>query len=713
MDSSNGGANGFGKRDNQNSLRREKPSYKRLSPKQVDILEKFMKECPHPDESQRLQLAAEVGIEPKQIKFWFQNKRTQMKNQHEKEDNNALRIENDNIRNENREMREILKNVVCPYCGGPLCRDNEHEHYVHAMLLENDVLRAKYESVYNFLSTYLGNHMSQPELHAVLSATIGSSSYAPAFANSVNQQAIDQVPILNQNFPSQFVAGDMLLPEVSTILSTDTHKALMIKVATTAMDELVNLMHSNESVWINSPNWDGKFIISHEVYEKIFPMTTHFNGPNIRVESSKGLTVVNMSGMNLVDMFLNSDKWANCFPTIVTKAKTLHVVDNGFLENRSGALKMMYGKMHTMSPLVPAREFCFLRHCQQIGAGKWVIMDVSFDPFGGNNPISHCWRLPSGCMIEEMNTGCSMVTWIEHVEVDDKIQTHPLFNDLVYSSAAFGAERWLKELQRVCERLSLYYIDMLPSHDIRGVINSFEARRSIMNLSHRMVKILCENLIISDKLEFPQLSSERNSGVKICFRKCIEPGQPNGIIIVAVTSLWLPLPYQQVYNFLTDDTKRFQWDVLSYGSMAHKIAQISTRNQPDNSISIIQPLVSSEGLLILQENFIDSIGSYIIYAPLDVAPLNVALKGEDSTLIPILPSGFVISGDGKPNATFGASSSRYVERSGSLLTIALQTLICSLPGIVNLDMESVSKVNDVLTSTTEKIKIALNCTSFE
>jgi hypothetical protein len=39
----------------------------------------MFKECPHPDESQRTNLSRELGLEARQIKFWFQNRRTQMK----------------------------------------------------------------------------------------------------------------------------------------------------------------------------------------------------------------------------------------------------------------------------------------------------------------------------------------------------------------------------------------------------------------------------------------------------------------------------------------------------------------------------------------------------------------------------------------------------------------------------------------------------------
>jgi len=37
------------------------------------------KECPHPDEKQRLELSKRLCLETRQVKFWFQNRRTQMK----------------------------------------------------------------------------------------------------------------------------------------------------------------------------------------------------------------------------------------------------------------------------------------------------------------------------------------------------------------------------------------------------------------------------------------------------------------------------------------------------------------------------------------------------------------------------------------------------------------------------------------------------------
>jgi len=44
--------------------------------------------------------------------------------QHERQDNCFLRAENDKIRCENIAMREALRNVICPTCGGPPVADD-------------------------------------------------------------------------------------------------------------------------------------------------------------------------------------------------------------------------------------------------------------------------------------------------------------------------------------------------------------------------------------------------------------------------------------------------------------------------------------------------------------------------------------------------------------------------------------------------------------
>ncbi|KAL6959684.1 hypothetical protein U1Q18_039836 [Sarracenia purpurea var. burkii] len=85
-----------------------------------------------------------------------------------------------------------------------------------------------------------------------------------------------------------------------------------------------------------------------------------------------------------------------------------------------------------------------------------------------------------------------------------------------------------------------------------------EGRKSIMDLSHRMVKNFWGMLSMSGKLDFPQLSELNNSGVRVSVRRSDEPGQPTGMIVSAASSTWLPLPSEVLLNFFTDEKTRPQ-----------------------------------------------------------------------------------------------------------------------------------------------------------
>ncbi|CAI9758120.1 unnamed protein product [Fraxinus pennsylvanica] len=134
------GGSGSGDERTSNSRRGKKPC-RRHSTQQIQQLETFFKECPKPDENQRRQLCSELALDPNQIKFWFQNKRTQMKAQQERADNSTLRSENERLHCENSAMKEALNNVICPTCVGPRLGQEVRQHNLLKLRMENALLK--------------------------------------------------------------------------------------------------------------------------------------------------------------------------------------------------------------------------------------------------------------------------------------------------------------------------------------------------------------------------------------------------------------------------------------------------------------------------------------------------------------------------------------------------------------------------------------------
>ena len=127
---------------------------------------------------------------------------------------------------------------------------------------------------------------------------------------------------------------------------------------------------------------------------------------------------------------------------------------------------------------------------------------------------------------------------------------------------------------------------------------------------------------------------------------------------------------------------------------------------------MMQALNSAQSnMLILQESCIDASGSLVVYASIDLPSLNNVMSGEDPSKIPLLPSGFAVLPDGQPVGGGASTSSNPMGvASGSLVTMLFQLLVSSSPS-AKLDIESVTTVTQLISTTAQQMKAALNCPS--
>ncbi|XP_057475652.1 LOW QUALITY PROTEIN: homeobox-leucine zipper protein ROC3-like [Actinidia eriantha] len=692
----------------------KKKRYHRHTARQIQEMEAMFKECPHPDDKQRLKLSQELGLKPRQVKFWFQNRRTQMKAQHDRQDNVILRAENENLKNENYRLQAALRSILCPNCGGPAML-GEMGYDEQQLRIENARLKEEFERVCCLASRYSGRSIQSMGLGPPMlapSLDLDMSIYPRHFQDSMgNCEEMIPMPLMPDN--SHFPGCDLIMEE---------EKQLALELAMSSMDELVKMCQISEPLWIRNDE-NGKEVLNFEEHARMFQwsMSLRENANELRWEATRDTAVVIMNSITLVDAFLDANKWTELFPSIISRAKTLQTVTSGVSGHASGSLHLMYAELQALSPLVPTREAHFLRYCQQNAEeGTWAIVDFPLENFNENFQASfpRYKRRPSGCIIQDMPNGYSRVTWVEHGEVEDK-PVHPLFDPLVNSGMAFGAHRWLAVLRRQCERLASL---MARNISDLGVIPSPEARKNLMNLAQRMIRTFCVNISTSWGQSWTSLSDSADDTVRITTRKVTEPGQPHGLILSAVSTTWLPHSHNHVFDLLRDEHRRAQLDVLSNGNSLHEVAHIANGSHPGNCISLLRINVASNSSqnveLMLQESCTDESGSLVVYATVNVDAIQLAMSTEDPSCIPLLPLGFVIvpvgptSTSTDPNGVVSqipADSSAEIPSDsggGCLLTVGLQVLASTVP-TAKLNLSSVTAINNLLCNTVHQINTAL------
>ncbi|KAG2299092.1 hypothetical protein Bca52824_035564 [Brassica carinata] len=624
--------------------------YRRHTSYQIQELESFFKVCPHPNEKQRLELGSKLSLESKQIKFWFQNRRTQMKTQLERHENAILRQENEKLRVENGILKEAMRSPTCNNCGGA-ATPGEVSHEQQQLRMENAKLKYELGKLCALGNRYIGGSIS---LEQPSNGGVGSQD--------------------------GFTRG------TSTFMD----------LAVVAMDELIRLAELDNPLWIKCSKSE-KDSMNHDEYTSLFAGSKH---SGFAAEGSRETGLILMNSLILVETLMDTNRWAEMFECIVAAASTVEVISNGSGGSRNGSLQLMQAEFQVMSPLVPIRQVKFLRYCKQHGDGLWAVVDVSYDV---NRESQDLKRLPSGCIIQDVCNGCSKVTWIEHSEYEGS-HIHPLYQQLLGSSVGLGATKWLATLQRRCES----YTTLLSSQDQTGL--SLAGTKSTLTLAQRMKRNFYSGITASPIHKWEKLVAENvGQDTRILTRKSL---QPSGVVLSAATSLWLPVSQQRLFEFLCDSKCRNQWDILCNGASVENMLLIPKRQREGRCVSLLQPAgkhQNQSSMLILQETWSDASGALVVYAPVDVPSMNMVMSGGDSANVALLPSGFSISPDGSSWSDQIDTNGGLVNHGskGCLLTVGFQILVNRVP-TTKFNMESVQTVNNLIACTIHKIKAALS-----
>ncbi|KAL2332363.1 hypothetical protein Fmac_019944 [Flemingia macrophylla] len=660
--------------DGDKTKKKKRKKYHRHTAEQIREMEALFKESPHPDEKQRQQLSKQLGLAPRQVKFWFQNRRTQIKAIQERHENSLLKSEIEKLKEKNKTLRETINKACCPNCGVPTTsRDGAMPTEEQQLRIENAKLKAEVEK---------------------LRAALGK--YAPGTTSPSCSSGHDQENRSSLDFYTGIFGLD---------------KSRIMDVVNQAMEELIKMATVGEPLWLRSFE-TGREILNYDEYMKEFAVENSSSGKLKRsIEASRDTGVVFVDLPRLVQSFLDVNQWKEMFPCLISKAATVDVICNGEGPNRNGAVQLMFAEVQMLTPMVPTREVYFVRFCKQLSAEQWAIVDVSVDKVEDNIDASlvKCRKRPSGCIIEDKSNGHCKVIWVEHLECQ-KSAVHSMYRTIVNSGLAFGARHWIATLQLQCERLVFFMATNVPMKDSTGVA-TLAGRKSILKLAQRMTWSFCHAIGASSFHTWTKVTSKTGEDIRISSRKNLnDPGEPLGLILCAVCSVWLPVSPNVLFDFLRDEAHRTEWDIMSSGGTVQSIANLAKGQDRGNAVSI-QTIKSNENSVwILQDSCTNPYESMVVYASVDITGIQSAMTGCDSSNLAILPSGFSIIPDGLESRPL-VITSRQEEKNtegGSLFTMAFQILTNASP-TAKLTMESVESVNTLVSCTLRNIRTSLQC----
>ncbi|KAE8675568.1 putative KOM [Hibiscus syriacus] len=314
-----------------------------------------------------------LGLEGNQIKFWFQNRRTQMKTQFERHENVILRQENDKLRAENDLLKQATTTPVCDGCGGPTV-PGEISYEQHRLRIENTRLKDELSRTRALSNKFLDSPVSSQGLNSNLELGVGRNGFS-----GLNNAGTTS--------PMGFEYGDgAMMPLVKPVVNEMRYdKSAFLDVALLATDELIKMAQTDNPLWINGLD-GGIESLNTEEYRR---------------------TVSSSIGMKPTGCVTEATRsWLSSCRGTDGCARTIDVLSGGTGGTRDNELLVMEAEFQVFSPLVPVRLVRFTRFCKQHSEGVWAVVDVSVDLSQGAaymQKFPNCRRLPFGCLIQDVD----------------------------------------------------------------------------------------------------------------------------------------------------------------------------------------------------------------------------------------------------------------------------------------------------------------------
>ncbi|CAL5028039.1 unnamed protein product [Urochloa decumbens] len=670
---------------------------KRFTVQQVQELEATFQVCTHPEPELRQELGAKIGLQERQVKFWFQNRRSLMKLKACGNEIRDLQQENAKLHTDNIELKQLMLEPTCLKCRDPIGA-NQAASERQLLLNENarlkgELLRAKAD----LDSSRRAEHRPQ---------SMSSEHQASAYMDPA-------VPFTNTCRTSQ--------------------KGKLLWLAERALKELVMLANKGEPMW--QPTIDGE-VLSHQHYDlHTFPGLLGLCPRGFIVEATRESDMIKCDAVNLVGLLTDVSQWSEMFSNIVSYVRSSNVISSSGSSSCDGLIQLMDVEFWVQSPRLPTRDVRFLRYSKMVDNRKWAVVDVSVDGSNGDEQegSNTGYRLlPSGCLLEDMNGGFCKVTWVvhgEYLEAGVPID----FRKFFHSGQAYGACRWLGSLQRQCEYMAVLGSGHVPSSSSSGASISARGKLCVLGLAQRMtasfyaavsgpVTVAATNIVDKWCVSSGTEAERLDATVRMVTWNCAEimPGEPEIMVMSATTTVRLPgTPPQRVFEYICNLQHRGEWDNFLNGDTVKEVSYVATSERiHGNAVSVLRPTVvaderheTNSNMLILQQSSTDASGSLVVYSLVQENLMRRIMAGAENAVF-LLPSGFTIlpDGHGKAHCSSESSSSSvpndHNNGAGALLTVAFQEMLTSFPS-GNLAAKTLDDAGQRLCNAIKKIKDAV------